>query len=71
VKGYGDVRRRMTAVHEQNLATSLQAMEIEAARGRGFAGSTALAARLRGLALEGPDGEAQTPAVAAAALAAL
>ena len=71
VKGYGDVRRRMTAVHEQILATSLQAMEIEAARGRGFAGSTALAARLRGLALEGPDGEAQTPAVAAAALAAL
>ena len=71
VKGYGDVRRRMTAVHEQILATSLQAMEIEAARGRGFAGSTALAARLRGRALAGPDGEAQTPAVAAAALAAL
>jgi len=71
VKGYGDVRRRMTAVHEQILAASLQAMELEAARGRGFAGATALAARLRALALEGPDGEAQTPAVAAAALAAL
>jgi indolepyruvate ferredoxin oxidoreductase beta subunit len=68
VKGYGDVRRRLAAVHEQLLVTTLRAMEIEGARGAGFAGSTALAARLRALALEGPDGEAQVPAVAAAAL---
>ena len=71
VKGYGDVRRRMLAVHETILAATLRAMEVEAARGAGFAGSTAMAARLRGLVLEGPDGEAQVPAAAAAALASL
>jgi indolepyruvate ferredoxin oxidoreductase beta subunit len=71
VKGYGDVRRRMMAAHEQLVAAVLRAAEIEAARGRGFAGSTALAARLRALVLEGPDGEARAPAVAAGALAQL
>jgi indolepyruvate ferredoxin oxidoreductase beta subunit len=71
VKGYGDVRRRMVALHEHLVATSLTAMEIEARRGKGFSASTALAARLRGLVLEGPDGEAQVPAMAAAALARL
>jgi indolepyruvate ferredoxin oxidoreductase beta subunit len=71
VKGYGDVRRRMLAVHEHIVASVLRAAELEAERGQGFAVSTALAARLRGLALEGPDGEARVPEVAAAALARL
>jgi indolepyruvate ferredoxin oxidoreductase, beta subunit len=68
VKGYGDVRRRMLALHEQLVAAVLQSAQLEAGRGRGFEVSTALAARLRGLVLAGPDGEAQVPAVAAATL---
>lgn len=68
VKGYGDVRRRMLAVHEQLLDAVLTATRLEAARGRGFEASTALAARLRAAVLAGPDGEAQVPQLAAAAL---
>ena len=71
VKGYGDVRRRMLAVHEQLLAAVLSAGRLEAGRGAGFDVSTALAARLRALVLSGPDGEAQVPAAAASALAQL
>jgi indolepyruvate ferredoxin oxidoreductase beta subunit len=68
VKGYGDVRRRMLAVHEQLLDAVLTAARLEAARGRGFDASTALAARLRAAVLAGPDGEAQVAQLAAAAL---
>jgi indolepyruvate ferredoxin oxidoreductase beta subunit len=68
VKGYGDVRRRMLALHEQILAAAERAGRLEAGRGEGFAVSSALAARLRTLVLAGPDGEAQVPAVAAATL---
>jgi len=68
VKGYGDVRRRMLALHEQLVRAVLQSAQLEAGRGRGFEVSTALAARLRGLVLAGPDGEAQVPHVAAATL---
>jgi len=68
VKGYGDVRRRMLALHEQLVQAVLQSAQLEAGRGRGFEVSTALAARLRGLVLAGPDGEAQVPHVAAATL---
>ena len=71
VKGYGDVRRRMLAVHEHLISATLRAMEIEARRGAGFTAATALAAQLRGLALEGPDGEARLADVAGAALARL
>jgi indolepyruvate ferredoxin oxidoreductase beta subunit len=71
VKGYGDVRRRMLGVHEHILAAVLRAGEVETGRGAGLAVSTALAARLRRLALEGPDGEGQVPGVAAATLARL
>jgi indolepyruvate ferredoxin oxidoreductase, beta subunit len=62
VKGYGDVRRRMFALHEELLAGVLRAADLEARRGRGFATSTALAARLRALVLAGPDGEARVTA---------
>ena len=71
VKGYGDVRRRMTALHERLLAAVLRAADAEARRGDGFAVSTALAARVRTLVLAGPDGEAQVPATIDAALARL
>jgi len=71
VKGYGDVRRRMLAVHEAILAATLRAGRLEAGRAAGFPVSTALAARLRALVLAGPDGEAQVPAVAAATLSRL
>jgi indolepyruvate ferredoxin oxidoreductase beta subunit len=68
VKGYGDVRRRMVALHEQLVAAVLRAARAEADRGRGFEVSIALAERLRTLVLAGPDGEAEVPHVAAAAL---
>ena len=68
VKGYGDVRRRMLALHEALLAGVLRAADLEEQRAAGFAVSTALAARLRALVLAGPDGEAQVPATIDAAL---
>ena len=71
VKGYGDVRRRMLAVHEQIVAAALDAARLEAGRGGGFTVSTALAARLRALVLTGPDGEAQVTTLAAGTLAKL
>jgi indolepyruvate ferredoxin oxidoreductase beta subunit len=71
VKGYGDVRRRMLAMHEQILDATIRAARVEAGGAGGFAVSTTLAARLRALVLGGPDGEAQVPAVAAATLARL
>lgn len=71
VKGYGDVRRRMLALHEMLLAGVLRAADVEERRAAGFAVSTALAARLRALVLAGPDGEARVDATIAAALARL
>jgi hypothetical protein len=71
VKGYGDVRRRMLALHTQILDATLAAGRLESRGAADFAVSTALAARLRALVLSGPDGEGQVPAVAAAALARL
>ena len=68
VKGYGDVRRRMLALHEQLLDAVLTAARLESARGGGFDASIALAARLRAAVLAGPDGEAQVARLAAAAL---
>jgi indolepyruvate ferredoxin oxidoreductase beta subunit len=61
VKGYGDVRRRLLAVFDAALAVSLRAADVDA----GFA--TALASRLRGLVLEGPDGESRAEAMVLAA----
>ena len=71
VKGYGDVRRRMTALHEMLLAGVLRAAEAEGRHGAGYTVSTALAARLRTLVLAGPDGEARVPATLDATLARL
>jgi indolepyruvate ferredoxin oxidoreductase, beta subunit len=71
VKGYGDVRRRMMAVHEQLVAAVLGSVQREAGADRGFEISIALATRLRALVMAGPDGEAQVPALAATTLARL
>jgi len=71
VKGYGDVRRRMTALHEALVAGVLKAADLEARGGAGFAASTALAARVRALVLAGPDGEAKVADTLSAALARL
>jgi len=68
VKGYGDVRRRMTALHETLLAGVLRAAALEERRGTDYAVSTALAARLRALVLAGPDGEARVSATISATL---
>jgi indolepyruvate ferredoxin oxidoreductase beta subunit len=63
VKGYGDVRRRMTAVFDELIETTLTAATRESARGVGFGVSTAFAATCRRLVLQGPDGESQARAL--------
>ncbi len=62
VKGYGEVRRRMTAAFRSLLdaVRSAAALDVPVAR--------ALAARYRTLALQGPDGEAAAAAEAARVL---
>ncbi|HXH83177.1 MAG TPA: DUF6537 domain-containing protein, partial [Candidatus Tectomicrobia bacterium] len=67
VKGYGDVRRRMMGLHARLIADVLRIVEGGADRER-IRVATALAARLRTLVLQGPDGEAQVPATTAATL---
>jgi indolepyruvate ferredoxin oxidoreductase beta subunit len=72
VKGYGDVRRRMTTMHEVVLADVLRALDAARTQGEeGLRVATALAARLRLLVLQGPEGEAQVAATTAATLARL
>jgi indolepyruvate ferredoxin oxidoreductase beta subunit len=71
VKGYGDVRRRLTGIFEHLLQTVSQAASLEALAGGGFAVSTSLARAYRTLVLQGPDGEARAPALAATVLARL
>jgi indolepyruvate ferredoxin oxidoreductase beta subunit len=71
VKGYGDVRRRLLALHETLLAGVLRAADLEERRAGGFAVSTALAATLRALVLAGPDGETRVEATIQTALARL
>jgi indolepyruvate ferredoxin oxidoreductase beta subunit len=65
VKGYGDVRRRMALLFDDLLARVERVADLEAERGHGYAVAHGLAARYRALVLEGPDGEAQAPALAA------
>ncbi|HKB24685.1 MAG TPA: indolepyruvate oxidoreductase subunit beta family protein [Methylomirabilota bacterium] len=69
VKGYGDVRRRMTGHFDRLLEGVERAAEREAANGGGFEGARTLAARYRTLVLQGPDGEAEAAALAAETLA--
>ena len=65
VKGYGDVRRRTTALFDDLLATAMMAAREESARSDGFPISAGLAATYRRLVLEGPDGETRARALAA------
>src|SRR5205823_5655979 len=51
VKGYGDVRRRLTALFDTGLALALRVAETEGRSGAGFAVSTALIERFRTLVL--------------------
>jgi indolepyruvate ferredoxin oxidoreductase beta subunit len=60
VKGYGDVRRRLLGVFDGALTT----LERAAAADPSLA--TALAARVRTLVLEGPEGESRAEALSAA-----
>ncbi len=69
VKGYGDVRRRMTALLDHLLRTVLEASALEKVRGAGVPAAAQLAATYRRLVLRGPDGEARAPALAAEVLA--
>jgi hypothetical protein len=64
VKGYGDVRRRMTAHFDRLLKAALRTAEREATGGK-FEASSSLAARYRTLVLQGPDSEAAAVALAA------
>jgi indolepyruvate ferredoxin oxidoreductase beta subunit len=71
IKGYGDVRRRLTGTFDQLLQAVLQAASLEALGGSGFAVSTTLARTYRRLVLQGPEGEPRAPALAATVLARL
>lgn len=65
VKGYGEVRRRLTARLDDLLERVLAAGALEAAAGRGFAVTRDLAATYRRLVLEGPEAEARAALLAA------
>ena len=69
VKGYGDVRRRMTGHFDRLLADVVRVADLEAANGGGFEAARTLAARYRTLVLQGPEGEAQAAALADQTLA--
>jgi len=69
VKGYGDVRRRLTSLFDTGLALALQVGEAEAQQGSGAAAATALLERFRTDVLDGPDGELRAAALATAATA--
>lgn len=69
VKGYGDVRRRLTSFFDTGLALALQVGEAEAQQGSGAAAATALLERFRTDVLDGPDGELRAAALATAATA--
>ena len=63
VKGYGDVRRRITAVFDDLLIHVQRAGELGAAR-NDVSAARELAQRYRTLVREGPDGEARAAALA-------
>jgi indolepyruvate ferredoxin oxidoreductase beta subunit len=68
VKGYGDVRRRLTACFDTLLESVLRSASLEGALGGGFTVSTRLAERGRTLVLEGPSGEAAALAASSEAV---
>jgi indolepyruvate ferredoxin oxidoreductase beta subunit len=64
VKGYGDVRRRMTAHLERLLSATLAAAEHASREGADFSAATRLAGDYRVLVLSGPEGEAKAEVLA-------
>jgi indolepyruvate ferredoxin oxidoreductase beta subunit len=68
VKGYGDVRRRMTGLFDHLLERVLGVAALEAGSGD-FGVSRQLARRYRALVREGPDSEVKAPALADQVLA--
>jgi indolepyruvate ferredoxin oxidoreductase beta subunit len=64
VKGYGDVRRRMTAHLERLLAATLTAAERASRDGADFGAAARLARDYRVLVLSGPEGEARAEVLA-------
>jgi hypothetical protein len=64
VKGYGDVRRKLTALFDQLLDTTMSLAGFESRRGEGFPLATNFAGSYRALVLKGPDGEAQAQRLA-------
>jgi indolepyruvate ferredoxin oxidoreductase, beta subunit len=68
VKGYGDVRRRMTGHFDRLLEAVVRVGERDAANAGKFEASRALAERYRALVLQGPESEAAADALAAGAL---
>ncbi|MGH7389133.1 MAG: indolepyruvate oxidoreductase subunit beta family protein [Candidatus Rokuibacteriota bacterium] len=65
VKGYGDVRRRMTGLLDHLLQAVLKAATLEVVREAGVPAMTQLAATYRRLVLQGPEGEARAVSLAA------
>lgn len=62
VKGYGDVRRRMTAAFDDLVSSVISTAEREP--GGDYAVATRLASRYRTLALRGPEGEVEAASLA-------
>jgi indolepyruvate ferredoxin oxidoreductase beta subunit len=65
VKGYGDVRRRMTAHLDRLVAATLRAADQASRAGADFSAPSQLARDYRTLVLSGPDGELKAEALAA------
>jgi indolepyruvate ferredoxin oxidoreductase, beta subunit len=64
IKGYGEVRRRLSDLFDHLLARVLEAAALEARAGQGIAAATRLAATYRGLVLQGPEQEPRAVALA-------
>lgn len=64
IKGYGEVRRRLSGLFDHLLARVLEAAALEARAGQGVAAATRLAATCRGLVLQGPEQEARAVTLA-------
>jgi indolepyruvate ferredoxin oxidoreductase beta subunit len=64
IKGYGEVRRRLSGVFDHLLARVMEAAALEARAGQGIAAATRLAAAGRRLVLQGPEQEPRAVALA-------
>jgi hypothetical protein len=65
VKGYGEVRRRLTSVFDDLIQRALQAGSLETLQGGHVTVATELTAAYRRLVLLGPEQEARAVALAA------